>query len=94
MNPKTFYFVLLFIILTWNIQASPSEFCWRDSYGRGVGTIPADCPQGREKIGLLCYPICPSGMSRFGFDCHSNCPQDFRNDGLFCRKAEYGRGGG
>jgi len=33
-------------------------------------------------------------MKRFGFDCHSVCPKGFRNDGLFCRKAEYGRGAG
>jgi hypothetical protein len=69
------------------------EFCWKDSYGRGVGTIPTECGALR-KIGLLCYDHCPSGYSAFGFDCHQNCPADFRNDGLFCRHAEYGRGGG
>eukprot|EP00977_Amphora_coffeiformis_P000433 scaffold111_cov149-Amphora_coffeaeformis.AAC.11 len=69
-------------------------FCWRDSYGRGVGKIPTECPSGKEKIGALCYSKCPSGMKRFGFDCHSVCPSGFRDDGLFCRKAEYGRGAG
>ena len=29
-----------------------------------------------------------------GFDCHQNCPPDFKDQGLFCRKTEYGRGGG
>jgi hypothetical protein len=33
-------------------------------------------------------------MQRVGFDCHSTCPADMRDDGLFCRAAEYGRGAG
>lgn len=68
-------------------------FCWKDSYGRGVGTIPTECGS-RRKIGLLCYDHCPSGYSAFGFDCHQGCPSGWRNDGLFCRNAEYGRGWG
>ena len=66
------------------------DFCWKDSYGRGVGTVPKKCARGYQRIGLLCYRNCPRGMKRFGFDCHSVCPKGFRNDGLFCRKAEYG----
>ena len=58
-------------------------FCWRDSYGRGVGKIPAKCPSEKDKIGGFCYSKCPLGMKRFGFDCHSVCPFDFRDDGLF-----------
>ena len=69
-------------------------FCWKDSYGRGVGKIPTECPPEKEKIGALCYSRCPRGTRRFGFDCHSVCPSDMRDDGLFCRKAEYGRGVG
>ncbi len=71
-----------------------AEFCWLYSYGRGVGTVPSKCGPQHVRIGILCYPKCPNGMSRFGFDCHSNCPGDFRDDGLFCRLAEYGRGAG
>jgi hypothetical protein len=33
-------------------------------------------------------------MKRVGFDCHSVCPAGMRDDGLFCRAAEYGRGAG
>jgi len=78
-----------------NHQDTMAEFCWRDSYGRGVGTIPSTCGT-LEKIGLLCYPPCPAGYSRNGFDCHQNCPVDsgWDDQGLFCRLAEYGRGGG
>ena len=59
-----------------------------------MGTIPDACPAGREKIGLLCYDVCPSGYSRIAFDCYQTCPADLRDDGLYCRKAEYGRGAG
>jgi hypothetical protein len=74
--------------------SSFSDFCWLDAYGRGIGTIPSECPPDKVKIGLLCYSKCPSGYARFGFDCHQICPDGFRDDGLFCRKAEYGRGAG
>lgn len=70
------------------------EFCWKDSYGRGVGTVPQSCAPGRERVGLLCYSTCPANSKRFGFDCHSVCPSGMRDDGLFCRAAEYGRGAG
>jgi hypothetical protein len=71
-----------------------SEFCWKESYGRGVGTVPSECDQGRERIGLLCYSRCPSNMKMFGFDWYSVCPIGWQDQGLFCRNAEYGRGAG
>lgn len=30
------------------------EFCWKDSYGRGVGKVPQKCKSGYDRIGLLC----------------------------------------
>jgi len=69
------------------------DFCWKDSYGRGVGTIPDDCGT-KDKLGLLCYTPCPSGYTRVGLDCQQNCPSGFTNEGLFCRRVEYGRGSG
>lgn len=74
--------------------SAEDEFCWRDTYGRGVGSVPLSCGPGEELIGLLCYPKCGANMKRFGFDCHSVCPAGFRDDGLFCRHPEYGRGWG
>lgn len=86
------------VILMWAALVSPAwadnEFCWKDSYGRGVGTVPQACPPGQERIGLLCYSACGPNMKRVGFDCHSTCPAGMRDDGLFCRAAEYGRGAG
>jgi len=71
------------------VNTDSGDFCWLDSSGRGVGTIPDTCASDREKIGLLCYSMCPQGTARFGFDCHSVCPPNMRDDGL-----EYGRGEG
>lgn len=75
-------------------QRIEHDFCWKDTYGRGVGKIPTACSEGQDRIGLLCYPKCAQGMHRFGFDCHSNCPAGWADQGLFCRLAEYGRGAG
>lgn len=74
--------------------AQGSEFCWKDTEVRGVGTVPPTCAPGHERIGLLCYDECPEGTARFGFDCHSVCPDGMDDQGLFCRRSEYGRGAG
>ena len=73
-----------------------SDFCWKNSYGRGVGTIPNTCPSDREQRGLLCYSKCPEGFQNppGTVDCHQLCPDGFRDDGMFCRRSEYGRGAG
>lgn len=72
-----------------------TPFCWRQTYGRGVGDVLKACPSGKQKIGLLCYTPCRSGYSRQGtLDCQQKCKSGWRDDGLFCRKPEYGRGAG
>jgi len=95
---KIYKVALLLLLLTLSQQqvqaVTKSEFCWRDSYGRGAGVPLSDCPAGKDKIGLLCYSPCPAGFRRFGFDCHQVCPSDFVDQGLFCRRVEYGRGSG
>ena len=92
-------FITIFCVLVFSFTAGitfahAASFCWKDSYGRGVGTIPLTCRPGEEQIGLLYYPKCGKNMKRFGFDCHSVCPAGMRDDGLFCRRSEYGRGVG
>jgi hypothetical protein len=76
--------------------AEEPKFCWRDTTTRGVGTIPVDCAPGLEKIAALCYTPCPTGYARASgtVDCHAVCPEGMRDDGLYCRDAEYGRGAG
>ena len=100
----SFSFILAAVVLT-ALTASPSfaaaSFCWSDSYGRGVGTVPRSCPQSQEMVGLFCYDACPKsdfyggpGMKRAGIDCHSICPTGMDDQGLFCRASETGRGSG
>ena len=76
---------------------SDPDICWKESYGRGAGTVPDACPRGFERTGadLLCYPVCRAGYSGVGPVCWQDCPAGFRNDGAFCGKpAAYGRGAG
>ena len=37
---------------------------------------------------------CPNEFTNKGGDCFSVCPSGMRDDGLFCRLTEYGRGAG
>lgn len=79
------------------LSADQSSFCWKDSYGRGVGIIPDVCPPDQERLGLLCYKKCPAGFNRpAGLDCYSTCPSGFTDTGLYCmiNSATYGRGAG
>ena len=43
-----------------------TDFCWKQTYGRGVGYVLSECPSHKEKIGALCYSPCESGYSRQG----------------------------
>jgi len=71
------------------------------SYGRGAGSIPIGCVDGREEQAGLCYTACKPGFSGVGPVCWGACPPDHHNDGATCRKdvqivakASYGRGVG
>jgi hypothetical protein len=71
--------------------------CWVETYGRGVGAIPDQCPRGAEKSGLICYKKCGAGYTLVAGVCWQNCPAGLglRDDGAFCAKPEaYGRGVG
>lgn len=70
-----------------------TDICWRASYGRGVGAVPQECNwESQGKSGLLCYPKCKAGYTNVAGVCWASCPAGYRDDGAFCRKAEYGRG--
>lgn len=75
--------------------AARGEFCWRESYGRGVGTIPTSCNGGQQYDAGLCYDQCQSGMKGVGPVCWGSCPGGWTDHGVGCTKpAPYGRGGG
>jgi len=78
-----------------------TEFCWRDTHGRGVGTPlstnSSDCPAGfaKDPTGLLCYPNCKPGYRMAGPVCWQECPAGFPEAAADCGKPQaYGRGAG
>lgn len=75
-------------------QLSAADVCWKDSYGRGVGTVPAECNiDTQSKSGLLCYPKCKPGYKIVAGVCWRQCPEGWRDDGAFCKKPDsYSRG--
>jgi len=71
-----------------------ADFCWRDSYGRSVGTIPTDCGSKENDAGL-CYNKCSGGYKGVGPVCWKGCPAGFTDNGVGCTKpGPYGRGAG
>ncbi len=64
-----------------------TRFCWKDTYGRGVGTIPRLCPAGQtESTAGLCYDDCRAGFQPFVTMCVPTCPAGFTDTGLHCLK--------
>ena len=89
-------------LLRWSLRElgrANQPYCWRHSYGRGVGVPVSACPKGQEKDAALCYPTCEDigkpGWKGVGPVCWQSCPSDFRDDGAYCFKPKsYGRGVG
>ncbi len=76
------------------VSRARQPYCYRDSYGRGVGA-PMKCKAGQAEDGALCYTPCDSGYNGVGPVCWQSCAPGFRDDGAFCAKpAAYGRGAG
>lgn len=75
--------------------AQDADICWKDTYGRGVGTIPSSCSSDRYNDAGLCYPQCRAGYKAAVTMCVPACPSGYTDTGLHCLKgAAYGRGGG
>jgi hypothetical protein len=63
----------------------PTEFFWKGSYGRGVGTVLDACPDGKVQRGALCYDRCRDGYSDNGtLTCATNCPSGYSDRGAIC----------
>ena len=68
-----------------DLSGYKSEFYWKASYGRGVGTVPdLVCPSGKNKVGALCYDPCPAGYGVSGLQCVKPCPSGYSDTGLTC----------
>jgi hypothetical protein len=93
-------FVMFFMIAP--VFAGLEGVCWnQESYGRGVGTVPTQCPDGEVYDAGLCYPACKEGYTGVGPVCWEKCPTGYTNLGLTCGgdldidlKKSYGRGVG
>jgi hypothetical protein len=88
-NPRRALSILFVSCLLSALAAAPAlgaDFCWKDSYGRGVGTIPTSCPSGtvQDPTGLLCYPACRAGYYMVGPVCWQSCPSGYVDTGAFC----------
>lgn len=63
----------------------PTEFFWKGSYGRGVGTPVDACPAGKTQRGALCYDNCRAGYSDMGtLTCSTVCPSGYTDTGAIC----------
>lgn len=88
--PSTALLLGLILGLSGPAFGQGADFCWSETWGRSVGTIPTTCGTDQEKNGLLCYPRCQTGYSSDGVaGCIQNCPDGASNDGLFCGWASY-----
>jgi len=78
-----------------------SKFCWKRTYGRGVGIVPTDCGSKELDAGL-CYDKCNQGYYGVGPVCWQICPAGYENHPASCYKdllnwfwkGSYGRGVG
>jgi len=82
---NTYAFLILAVATLASSQSDEDmEVCWRDAYGRGVGTIPNYCQKGFELQGALCYPLCKENYTGVGPVCWENCPEGYTDIGAFC----------
>jgi hypothetical protein len=58
--------------------------CTKQSYGRGVGTVPTQCQAGMEYDTGFCYPVCRAGFRGVGPVCWGSCPNGFADHGATC----------
>ncbi len=86
-----------------DIYATAKEeiFCWKKSYGRGVGTIPTECGDKDNQAGL-CYKECKDDYKGVGPVCWERCKSGWDDHPASCYKSvfkwkfkkSYGRGVG
>jgi hypothetical protein len=75
---------LMLTLLPTTASAQTPEFCWKDSYGRGVGTIPPSCNSDRVKQTGMCYTPCRDGYEGTVTMCLRSCPSGYSNWGMTC----------
>jgi hypothetical protein len=66
------------------VASTRQEYCYKQSYGRGVGTIPSTCTGGKQNDAGLCYTPCNPGYGAAGPVCWQYCPSGYTDTGAFC----------
>ncbi len=65
--------------------STATDFYWKGSYGRGVGTPLDTCAAGKNQRAALCYDKCREGFSDHGtLTCSTDCPQGYSDTGATC----------
>jgi len=93
MNKALVVLAMLFAVSLADGMSAP-DFCWKNSYGRGVGVPVSTCRSDQDKDGALCYPKCSTGMYGVGPVCWTRCDDGYTDDGALCRRNAdiYGKG--
>ena len=82
----TFLVTLLILSITSFNAHAALDYCWKNTYGRGVGTIPPGrCAANQEMQGtppfFTCYDKCPRGYDSTALGgCMQACPKDTNRD--------------
>ncbi|MFH2204073.1 MAG: hypothetical protein ABIJ96_13215 [Elusimicrobiota bacterium] len=74
-------------VLNWiagKVSSARQPFCYRDSFGRGVGVPVNSCSSDQEKDGWLCYPKCKQNYDGVGPVCWQHCPSGYIDMGAVC----------
>jgi hypothetical protein len=71
-----------FVLFTSQAFAA-DDYCYKGSYGRGVGTIPDQC-NAKEKDAGLCYNKCNATYYGVGPVCWQSCPSGYVDTGALC----------
>ena len=82
-------FIVMIAFIAGGLFSTHAEagFCWKDSYGRGVGAVPDKCSDADRSLETgLCYKKCKPGEDAKVTRCYTSCPAGMRDDGLFCAK--------
>lgn len=61
----------------------------KESYGRGVGTVPNACGAGMQLDAGLCYQPCRTGFNGAGPVCWDTCPAGYGDHGATCYRDPY-----
>ena len=77
------------LVINWiarQVADSRQDYCYRESYGRGVGAPVNACHENEDKNGALCYPKCREGFHGVGPVCWEECPAGYTDTGLTCTR--------